>query len=167
LPYDAPAEADLSRLLRALDERLGEVSKARTANLDPQQRDELQRLIQACASVLLRTAQSAEAFSQLLERALYARDYKTVDALADSLLAQLPPSEICELSRHTLPAIRALAEEALAQVPVSLLVELLADPVDADATRAALERQARDYESEEAQWVLDALCISDDSLIDD
>lgn len=167
LPYDAPAEADLSRLLCALDERLAEISKESPADIKPDQRDDLRRMIQTCAGVLQRAAQSAEAFALLLERALRTSDFRAVDSLANSLLAQLPPSEICELSRHTHPGVRALAREALAQVPASLLVELLADPVDADATRSALECQARDYESEEAQWVLEALCISDDDGLDD
>ncbi len=168
-PYDAPAEAELGRLLRALDERLAESDNRRTsaARLSAGQRDDLRRMIATCAGVLQTTAQSAEAFAQLLERAIHTHDYKAVDLLADTLAAQLPPSELCELTRHANAAVRSIAAEALAQIPVSLLVELLADPVDADAARAALYAQVRDYNSEEAGWVLETLDFPDDGGVDD
>lgn len=166
-PYDAPAEAELSRLLRALDERLAESATRREGALDPQQRADLRRMIKTCAGVLQTAAQSAESFAQLLQRALHASDYVQVDALADSLPTQLSPTEICELARDTDRRVRAIAGEALALVPVSLLVELLADPVDAEQARAALHAQAHEFGSEEARWVIEALSITDDDVLED
>ena len=160
-PYDAPAEAELSRLLRALDEHLAESNNRPAGALDPQQQADLRQVVGTCATVLETAAQSAESFAQLILRALNSYNYKAVDSLADSLLAQLPPSEMCELARHAHPAVRAVAVEVLAQVPVSLLVELLADPVDAEQARDALERQAQDYGSEEARWVIEAIEMTD------
>ena len=50
--------------------------------------------------------------------------------------------------------VRALAQEALTQLPTSLLAALLRDPVDATVARQALERQAMEFASLEAQQVL-------------
>lgn len=166
-PYDAPAEAELGRLLRALDERLAESSTRRENALNAKQSEDLRRMIKTCAGVLQTAAQSAESFAQLLHRALFAHDYSQVDALADSLPTQLSPTEICELARHTDRRVRAIAGEALALVPVSLLVELLADPVDAEQARAALHAQAHEFGSEEARWVIEALSITDDDILED
>src|SRR5918912_707010 len=93
----------------------------------------------------------------LLERALRARDYARVDALADVMTARLAPSEVCEMARCANPAVRAVAQETLLQLPTAVLVALLGDPVDAEVARAALESQADEYESEEARFVVNAL----------
>ena len=152
--YDARSEWELSRLLAALDERAAE--KGSDA-LSAEQSRELTRMADTCAAVLHREARSAEVFAQLLGRALRARDYARVDALADRLTARLAPSEICEMARSAHPAVRAVAQEALLQLPTAVLVALLGDPVDAEVARAALESQADEYESEEARFVVSAL----------
>src|SRR3954470_8216569 len=114
--YDARSEWELSRLLAALDERADEKNGARLS--DEQSRD-LLRVAETCASVLHRQARSAEVFSQLLARALRAKDYARVDALADVMNARLAPSELCEMARDTNPSVRAFAQEALLQLPTS------------------------------------------------
>lgn len=152
IPYDARAEQELSRLLAALDERAPDGEA-----LSAEQSERLRRMADACAAVLQFRAQSAESFSQLLAREFHVHDYAQIDLLADRISAQLPPSEICELARHTEVRVRAIAQEALTQSPTSVLVELLSDPVDAPIVRAALERQAMDYELEEARWIVNAL----------
>ena len=152
--YDARSEWELSRLLSALDER---ASAKGEAVLSAEQSRELTRMADTCAAVLHREARSAEVFAQLLGRALRARDYARVDALADRLTARLAPSELCEMARQTNPAVRAVAQEAMLQLPIAVLVALLGDPVDADVARAALESQADEYESEEARFVVSAL----------
>jgi hypothetical protein len=152
--YDARSEWELSRLLAALDERAAE--KGGDA-LSAEQSRELVRMADTCARVLRSGARSAEVFSQLLERALRARDYARVDVLADAMTTRLAPSELCEMARHANPAVRAVAQEAMLQLPTPVLVALLGDPVDADVARAALESQADEYESEEARFVVSAL----------
>jgi len=152
--YDARSEWELSRLLAALDERATEKGEA---VLSAEQSRELLRMADTCAAVLHREARSAEVFAQLLERALRARDYARVDALADVMTARLAPSEMCEMARSANPAVRAVAQEALLQLPTAVLVALLGDPVDAEVARAALESQADEYESEEARFVVSAL----------
>lgn len=153
IPYDRRAEWELSRLLTALDERAVDNSFA----LSVEQKDELRRLTETCATVLQQSAQSAEVFAQLLERALHSSDYRKVDQLSDAFPAQLSTTEICELARHPNPAIRAIAQDALAQSPTSVLVELLSDPVDAEIVRDALLLQADEYGVEEARWIIAAL----------
>ena len=152
--YDPRSEWELSRLLSALDERACEKGEA---VLSAEQSRELLRVADTCAAVLHREARSAEVFAQLLERALRARDYARVDALADVMTARLAPSEVCEMARSANPAVRAVAQETLLQLPTSVLVALLGDPVDAEVARAALESQADEYESEEARFVVNAL----------
>ncbi|MGH9901621.1 MAG: hypothetical protein ACRD68_07385, partial [Pyrinomonadaceae bacterium] len=152
--YDARAEWELSRLLAALDDRASETG---TAVLSEAQAHELGRMAETCALVLQNEARSAEVFAQLLARTLRTRDYSRIDALADKISARLAPSEVCELARHPNPAVRAIAQEALAQAPTPALVELLGDPVDSDVARDALERQAEEYGSEEARWIVSAL----------
>ena len=112
------------------------------------------RLADACANVLAQQTQSAEVFAQLIQRAHERKDYARVDALAEMLTERLAPSEVCELARSNNVVVRALAQEALTQMPVPLLTALLRDPVDAAVARVALERQAREYLSEEAQRAL-------------
>jgi len=53
--------------------------------------------------------------------------------------------------------VRVLAQEALAQAPTAVLIALLADPVDAEIARNALERQAAEYGSEEARQIVNVL----------
>jgi hypothetical protein len=161
--YDARSEMELSRLLEALDERAREAGALR---LDAEQSRELVRVADACALVLYSGGRSAEVFSQLLERALLARDYARVDRVSDTLTARLAPSEICELARDVNPAVRAIAHEALAQKPPSVLVELLGDPVDAEEAREALQIQADDYDSEEARWIVNTLERVEDDAAD-
>ena len=86
----------MSRLLSALDER---ASAKGEAVLSAEQSRELTRMADTCAAVLHREARSAEVFAQLLGRALRARDYARVDALADVMTARLAPSEMCEMAR--------------------------------------------------------------------
>ena len=76
---------------------------------------------------------------------------------ANRSLSLIPPSEICELARSSDAVVRALAQEALAQAPTALLIGLLADPVDSDTARDALERQAAEYGSEDARRVVQIL----------
>ena len=158
--YDPCSEWELSRLLAALDERAG--SQNATA-LSTEQADELGRVAETCARVLHREARSAEVFGQLLERALRACDYVRVDKLADAISSRLAPGEICELSRHPIPAVRAIAHEALLLLPTAALVSLLGDPVDAEIARDALEHQADEFDSEEARWIVNALESADAS----
>src|SRR6266404_1624167 len=107
-PYDPRADHELSQLLAALDEHTVEAG-----------------LPDACASVLTQQTQSAEVFSQLIQRAHQRNDYARVDALAGMLSERLAPSEICELARSNKVVVRALAQEALTQMPASLLMVLL------------------------------------------
>jgi hypothetical protein len=157
--YDARSEWELSRLLAALDERAAEPGPSM---LNDEQTRELWRMAETCASVLHHGARSAEVFAQLLARALRSHDYARVDALADVMTARLAPSELCELARCPLPAVRAVAQEALLLLPTTALIGLLGDPVDSDTARFALEGQADEYGSEEARWIVNALDDADD-----
>jgi hypothetical protein len=158
--YDARSEWELSRLLAALDERAAEPGPS---VLSDEQTRELSRMAETCAAVLHHEARSAEVFAQLLARALRSHDYARVDALADVLTARLAPSELCELARCPLPAVRAVAQEALLQLPTGALIGLLGDPVDSDTARYALEGQADEYGSEEARWIVNALNQADEA----
>ena len=148
-PYDPRADHELSQLLAALDEHtiekglpVGDAAR------------EARRLADACASVLTQQTQSAEVFSQLIQRAHLRQDFARVDALAGMLSERLAPSEVCELARASNVVVRALAHEALTQMPAARLMALLRDPVDAMVARHALERQATEYASEEAYRAL-------------
>lgn len=156
-PYDARADWELSSLLAALDEHSAEGG----ASLDPEQARELFRVADTTALVLQGQTRSAEVFAQLVARANRMRDYARIDQLADALSARFAPSEICELARSGNAVVRALAQEALAQAPTTLLIGLLADPVDSEIARDALERQAADYGSEDARRVVQLLEQSD------
>src|SRR4051812_26132228 len=149
-PYDARADWELSRLLAALDERSTEAG----TSLNAEQAKELRRMADTTALVLQNQTQSAEVFAQLVARAHRSHDYVRIDQLADTLAARFAPTEICELVRSDDAVVRALAQEALAQSPTSLLIGLLADPVDSEIARDALERQAVEYGSEEARRVM-------------
>lgn len=151
-PYDARADHELSRLLTALDERASDA----TTVLEDEKGEELRRIADTCAAVLLEKSRSADVFAQLVRRADKQRDYKRIDALADSL-TQFAPSEICELARSQDVVVRALSSEALAQFPTQVLIGLLSDPVDSEIARDALRRQAVDYGSEEARQIVNAL----------
>ncbi len=160
VPYDARAEWELSRLLTALDERAAE---AGTLALNPEQLRELLHMAAVCVTVLRNEARSAEVFAQLLKRALHLCDYRCIDSLADTLTARLAPSEVCELARAPDLAVRIIAQEALMQMPTSALVELLGDPVDSRIAREAIKRQAEEYGSEEARWVVNEFIRTDAS----
>jgi hypothetical protein len=151
--YDARADLELSRFLRALDERASDKSNA----LDSENVQKLRSIAETCAAVLQEKTESAEVFSQLVRRADALRDYKRIDVLADSLINRFPPSEICELARSEQVIVRELANEALARCPVSVLATLLADPVDSEIARAALRRQIAEYGSEEARQIVSVL----------
>lgn len=148
--YDARSDWELSRLLSALDERVAESSKT----LSEEQAREMRHMAETCARLLQNQTRSAEVFAQLVLRAHRAHDFARIDALADALTARFAPSEMCELARHDHPVIRALAHEALAQSPTNTLIALLADEVDADVARDALERQADEYGNEEARQLV-------------
>ena len=148
-PYDPRADHELSQLLAALDEHT--IEKGLPAGDAAR---EARRLADACASVLTQQTQSAEVFSQLIQRAHLRQDFARVDALAGMLSERLAPSEVCELARSNNVVVRALAHEALTQMPAARLMALLRDPVDAMVARHALERQATEYASEEAYRVL-------------
>jgi hypothetical protein len=156
-PYDASADWELSRLLSALDERLTESG----VSLNAEQEKELRRMADTTALVLQNQTQSAEVFAQLATRAHRLRDYSRIDQLADALATRFAPTEICELARNNNPVVRALAQETLAQTPTSTLISLLADPIDAEIAREALERQAGEYGSEEARRVVSILDQTD------
>jgi len=149
-PYDPRADQELSQLLAVLDEHAAQVEQA-SGREDARQ---ARRLADACANLLSQQTQSAEVFAQLIERAHQRKDYARVDALAEMLSERLAPSEMAELGRANNVVVRALAQEALTQLPTSLLVMLLRDPVDATVARQALERQATEFASLEAQQVL-------------
>ena len=163
-PYDPRADWELSRLLAALDERALEVG----VSLNTEQAKELRHMADTTAFVLQTQTQSAEVFAQLVARAHRLHDFARIDQLADALAARFAPSEICELARCDNGVVRALAQETLAQSPTSLLIGLLADPVDSEIARDALERQAIEYGSEEARRVVQILdqadAVEDDFL---
>ena len=162
-PYDASADWELSRLLAALDERSGEAG----LSLNAEQEKELRRMADTTALVLQNQTQSAEIFTQLVARAHRLRDYARIDQLADALATRFAPSEICELARSNNGIVRALAQETLSQAPTSTLIGLLADPIDAEIARDALERQAIEYGLEEARRVvrlLDQADVAEDDL---
>jgi hypothetical protein len=149
-PYDPRADRELSQLLSALDERAREATDDESAR-------RARSLADTCAGVLTEQTQSAEVFAHLIQRAHERNDFARVDALAGVLAQRLAPSEVCELARSPNVVVRALAHEALAQMPATLLVMLLRDPVDAAVARYALQRQATEYNSEEARQALQEL----------
>lgn len=151
LSYDPRSDAELSRLLVALDERAAE---ADAASLSAEQVSGLRRMAETCAVMLQAQTQSAEVFAQLIMRAHRRHDFARIDTLADILGSRFAPTEICELARCPFPVARALAQEALAQAPTSVLVALLSDPVDLEIARDALERQAIEYGSEDARRIV-------------
>lgn len=153
VPYDARSDWELSRLLSALDERAAESGSA----LRVEQAERLRFMAETCAAVLQDQTQSAEVFDQLVQRAHARLDYARIDLLADALATRFAPTEVCELARSENVVVRALAHETLAQAPTSVLITLLADPVDSDVARHALERKALEFESEDARRIINAL----------
>jgi len=149
-PYDPRADQELSQLLAALDDH----AKQTESSSGREGARESRRLADACANVLSQQTQSAEVFAQLIERAHHRNNYAQVDILAALLPERLAPSELCELARANNVIVRALAHEALTQLPTSLLAAVLRDPVDAVIARQALERQAHEFGSEDAQRAL-------------
>jgi hypothetical protein len=149
-PYDARADLELSRLLTALDEGAAETTRAPGHG----KRQKLRQVADTCAAVLLEQTRSAEVFAQLVARAEQQRDYARIDALANILNFRFAASEICELARAPNQVVRALARDSLTQIPTPVLVALLHDPVDAEIAREALQRQAREFGSEQARQVL-------------
>ncbi len=150
MAYDARSDWELSRLLSALDESVAE----NIQQSESEQGREMRRMAETCAALLQNQTQSAEVFAQLVIRAHRAHDFARIDALADALAARFSASEVCELARHNHPVVCALAREALAQSPTANLVALLADPVDAETARKALELQAIEYGNEEARQLV-------------
>jgi hypothetical protein len=151
--YDARADLELSRFLTALDDRAAEKTDA----LDAEKGGKLKSIADTCAAVLLEKTESAEVFTQLVQRAEMQKDYRRIDTLADALTSRFPPSEVCELARSENLIVRELANEALARCPISVLAGLLNDPVDAETARAALRRQVVEYGSEEARQIVNVL----------
>jgi len=150
--YDPRADQELSQLLAALDEHATQAG----ATSDAEEITRARRLADACAELLSQQTQSAEVFARLIERAHQRKDFALVDKLAGMLPERLAPSELCELARANNIVVRALAQEALTQLPTKLLASLLNDPVDAVVARQALERQALEFGSAEAQrWLRD------------
>jgi hypothetical protein len=145
--YDPHADDELRQLLTALDEH---VSNAESTP----DRESAVRLADACAALLSQQTQSAEVYAQLIVRAHQRNDYAQIDALAGLLPDRLAPSEVCELARAGNVVVRALAQEALTQMPTALLAILLRDPIDSMVARQALERQAFEFSSTEAQRAL-------------
>lgn len=152
-PFDARSDMELSRLLTALDEGVAE-SDAPARN---EHRRQLRAVADTCAAVLQEKTQSAEVFVQLVVRAELQHDYRRIDSLADALSLRFAPSEICELARSQNIIVRALAHEALSQVPTNVLIGILHDPVDSEIAREALQRQARDFGSEQARQIMQVL----------
>ena len=146
--YDARADAELDRLLTALDEQAGEA-----AGSDERSR-KARRMADTCVTLLMEQTQSAEVFAKLISRANALQDYATMDRIADALAKRLAPSEVCELARSNNVVVRALAQEVLTQTAPSTLATLARDPVDAPEARLALVRQAQEYGSEVARRVL-------------
>jgi len=120
----------------------------------PEDAAKSRRMANACADLLGQQTQSAEVFAQLIGRAHQRKDFARVDALANLLPDRLAPSELCELARANNVVVRALAQEALTQLPTSRLMGLVRDPVDGLVARQALERQAIEFDSPEAQRAL-------------
>ena len=81
-----------------------------------------------------------------------------LDRLADVLATRFSAGEVAEIIRQTdLAQIRAVAYETLALMPLNNLFPLLDDPLYFEIARNALEQQAFEFDSEEAQQVLEQL----------
>ena len=150
--YDAHADWELSRLLKALDEQSRNPGSRKNLEI----LNEISELAETCVRVLEAQSGSAEVFIQLAERAIKKHDYNKLDKLADRLAERFSAGEIAEIVRQTdVPQIRAIAYETLAMLPVSLLVPLLDDPLYADIGASSLEQKAFEFDSDEARDVLE------------
>jgi hypothetical protein len=148
--YDPRADRELSQLLAALDER----TRPHTVPNEDEPTQQARRLADTCAQMLTQQTQSAEVFSQLIQRAHARQQYSLIDELANGMSLRLAPSELCDMARSPNVVVRALAHEVLAQAPTSLLRALLHDPIDAEVARSVLERQAHEFGSDEAKRTL-------------
>ena len=148
--YDPRADRELSQLLTALDER----TRRQEGGTEDDQAKQARRLADTCVEMLTQQTQSAEVFSQLIQRAHARQQFARLDELANGMSMRLAPSELCDLARSPHVVVRALAHEVLAQAPTSLLRALLQDPIDADVARSVLERQAHEFGSEDAKRTL-------------
>jgi hypothetical protein len=163
--YDVHSDWELSKLLAALDEQLAKEGNKLKNRKNKQKIDEIKLLAETCANVLQSQTESAEVFIQLVERALKKKDYSKAEAISQILNERFSASEVCEIIRQTQnPLIRALAYESLALFPSSSLFILADDPFYGNIARNALEIQAFDYDSEEAQRFLEELNLSDNSI---
>jgi hypothetical protein len=152
--YDVHAEWELSRLLSALDEQ----TKDAEVRKDAEKLREIKQLAETCAKVLQTQTASAEVFIQLATRAVQRHDFNNLDRLADVLATRFSAGEVAEIVRQTdLAQIRAVAYETLALMPLNNLFPLLDDPLYFEIARNALEQQAFEFDSEEAQQVLEQL----------
>jgi hypothetical protein len=152
--YDAHADWELSRLLTTLDEQAANVRVRKNAK----KLAEIRRMAHTIADVLEAQTESAEIFIQLAERALKNQNYTKLDKLADIMTERFSVGEVAEIARQTTNgAVKALSLEALALMPVQSLVSLIDDPLYGNIVRLAVEQQAYDYDSEEAQELLDEL----------
>jgi hypothetical protein len=152
--YDAHADWEVSRLLKALDEQ----STQAEIRSDAAKLTEIRQLADTCARVLESQSASAEVFIQLAERAIKENNYNRLDSLADHLSDRYSAGEIAEVVRQTdLPQIRAIAYETLAMLPVSALLPLLDDHLYSGIAGASLEQKAYEFESEEARDILEQL----------
>lgn len=152
--YDAHSDWELSKLLKALDDRVSDPS----ARSEPGKLKELANLADVCAGVLEARTESAEVFIQLAKRALAKNDFERIDRLADVLFERFSAGEVAEVIRQTeLAQIRAIAYETLAVFPTTLILPLLDDPLYFEIACNVLEQQAIEFESDEARAVLEHL----------
>ena len=152
--YDAHADWEVSRLLKALDEQ----SKKSEIKRDSIKLSELTQLADTCVRVLESQSASAEVFIQLAERAIKDNDYDRLDKLGDHLVERYSSGEIAEVVRQTdMPQIRAIAYETLAMMPIPAILPLLDDPLYLGIAAATLEQKAYEFDSEEAREILDQL----------
>ena len=155
--YDAHADWELSRLLKALDDRSQVRSDASGA--------EAAELAETCARILEEQSGSAEVFIQLAGRAIALSDYNRLEKLADRLFERFSAGEIAEIVRQTdVPQIRAIAFETLSMLPVELIEPLLDDPLYAEIALSSLEQKAFEYESDEAKELLERFDREEDQI---
>ncbi len=152
--YDAHADWEISSLLDALDNQ----AKDSDAPIEKSKLREINTLASICASVLEAQTESAEVFIQLTKRALKRNDFVKIDKLADALFERFSAGEMAEIIRQTdLAQIRAIAYETLAVMPATLVEPLLNDPLYFEIACNVLEQQAVEFESAEAQQILELL----------
>lgn len=156
--YDTHTDWELSRLLSALDEQANDAEIKK----DTEKLNEIRQLADTCAKVLQDKTKSAEVYIQLVERALTRNDYNLIDRLGDILVQRFSIGEIAEIIRQTkVPHICAIAYETLALKPVQMLLPLLDDPIYFEIGRTAIEQQAFEFDSMEAQRVLEEMDFDD------